>query len=61
MYDELFTVEVTTSKDAQGEGNSEMKEDPVIEKINNRRAKLRQKMQERLRAAGHENMEDYKK
>ena len=61
MYDELFTVEVTTSKDAQGEGNSEMKEDPVIEKINKRRAKLRQKMEERLRATEYPNMEDYKR
>ena len=58
-YEKLFTVEVTTSKDAQGEGNSAMEYDPVIEKINKRRAKLRQKMQERLRATGYENPDDY--
>ena len=38
-----------------------MEEDPVIKKINKRRAKLQRKMDERLRATGHETPEDYRK
>ena len=34
-----------------------MKDDPVMDKINKRRAKLRQKMEWKLRATGHENSE----